>query len=175
LNSQTSNLLVLPSDLLVLTIFILMFSKEEARELKTLFWTSFGKYMGKHQSASGGKVKWVNYKTGTGSDDTIFSNPGHYWPYITGGVLRFEPANSPWGPDVVGSSVTKNTWVHVAVTKDLSGNITLYQNGAQDASGTSYTPAGGPSHVYIGSNGGFVHFFSKGLFVIMLNIAVSNT
>ncbi|MFT7615132.1 MAG: hypothetical protein ACI9J3_004121 [Parvicellaceae bacterium] len=41
-----------------------MYPKEEARELKSLFWTSFGKYMGKHQSASGGKVKWVNYKTG---------------------------------------------------------------------------------------------------------------
>ena len=41
-----------------------MFSKEEARELKSLFWTAFGKHMGKHQSASGGKVKWVNYKTG---------------------------------------------------------------------------------------------------------------
>ncbi|MBL4705110.1 MAG: DUF4268 domain-containing protein [Flavobacteriales bacterium] len=41
-----------------------MFSKEEARELKTLFWTAFGKYMGKHNSASGSKVKWVNYKTG---------------------------------------------------------------------------------------------------------------
>lgn len=41
-----------------------MFSKEEARELKTLFWTSFGKFMGKHRSASGRKVKWVNYKTG---------------------------------------------------------------------------------------------------------------
>lgn len=41
-----------------------MFSKEETRELKTLFWTAFGRYMGKHQSASGRKVKWANYKTG---------------------------------------------------------------------------------------------------------------
>lgn len=41
-----------------------MFSKEEAKELTKLFWTSFGKYMGKHQSFHGKHIKWVNYKTG---------------------------------------------------------------------------------------------------------------
>ncbi|MCB9189313.1 MAG: DUF4268 domain-containing protein [Flavobacteriales bacterium] len=41
-----------------------MFSKEEAKELTKLFWTSFGKFMGKHQSFHGKHIKWVNYKTG---------------------------------------------------------------------------------------------------------------
>lgn len=41
-----------------------MFSKEEAKELTTLFWTSFGKYMQKHKPTFAKHVKWVNYKTG---------------------------------------------------------------------------------------------------------------
>lgn len=40
-----------------------MFSKEEAREKKTEFWTCFGVYMRKHKSKSGLKIKWVNYNT----------------------------------------------------------------------------------------------------------------
>jgi len=40
-----------------------MYGKEEALELRKLFWTSFGKYMGKHRSVHGNKVQWVNYKT----------------------------------------------------------------------------------------------------------------
>jgi len=41
-----------------------MFSKEEAKNLTTLFWTSFGKYMKKHTVQFGKGKKWVNYKTG---------------------------------------------------------------------------------------------------------------
>ncbi len=41
-----------------------MFSKEEAKELTTLFWTSFGKYMQKHKPQYSKHTKWVNYKTG---------------------------------------------------------------------------------------------------------------
>lgn len=41
-----------------------MFSKEEAKKLTKLFWTSFGKFMGKHPSHLGKNIKWVNYKTG---------------------------------------------------------------------------------------------------------------
>ena len=42
-----------------------MFSKEERRQHKSLFWISFGKFMSaKHRSASGNKVNWSNYKTG---------------------------------------------------------------------------------------------------------------
>lgn len=41
-----------------------MYGKEEAKELKTLFWTSFGKYMRKHTTEYGSKIQWVNYKTG---------------------------------------------------------------------------------------------------------------
>ena len=41
-----------------------MFTKEEAKAIKTEFWTAFGVYMRKHQSQSGKKIKWVNYLTG---------------------------------------------------------------------------------------------------------------
>ncbi len=41
-----------------------MFSKEESKRLTILFWTSFGKFMGKHRSDDGKNIKWVNYKTG---------------------------------------------------------------------------------------------------------------
>ena len=41
-----------------------MFSKEEAKELTTLFWTSFGKYMQKHKPTYAKHIKWVNYRTG---------------------------------------------------------------------------------------------------------------
>lgn len=40
-----------------------MFSKEEKKAFNQLFWTSFGKYMSKHESSSGMKVNWSNYKT----------------------------------------------------------------------------------------------------------------
>lgn len=41
-----------------------MYGKEEAIELRKLFWTSFGKYIGHNKAASGKKAKWLNYKTG---------------------------------------------------------------------------------------------------------------
>lgn len=40
-----------------------MFSREEKKAFNQLFWTSFGKYMSKHESLSGTKVNWSNYKT----------------------------------------------------------------------------------------------------------------
>jgi hypothetical protein len=40
-----------------------MYSKEEVKQLKTDFWTSFGKYMKKHNSTYINKVNWVNYNT----------------------------------------------------------------------------------------------------------------
>jgi hypothetical protein len=41
-----------------------MFTREEVKEINTLFWTSFGKYMQKHKSQFNFHNKWVNYKTG---------------------------------------------------------------------------------------------------------------
>jgi len=40
-----------------------MFSKEETKELISLFWTSYGKYMNKHHSKYSKNIKWVNYRT----------------------------------------------------------------------------------------------------------------
>lgn len=41
-----------------------MYSKEEARNLKETFWTTFGQYMSAVPSADGDRINWVNYKTG---------------------------------------------------------------------------------------------------------------
>ncbi len=41
-----------------------MYSKQEASQIKQLFWTRFGQYMKPVFSASGEKVNWLNYKTG---------------------------------------------------------------------------------------------------------------
>ena len=41
-----------------------MYDKDTVKNTKTEFYTSFGKFMGKHRSAHGNKVKWVNYNTG---------------------------------------------------------------------------------------------------------------
>ena len=40
-----------------------MYSKEEIKETKTLFYTSFGKYMNKNKSLEGKRIKWMNYPT----------------------------------------------------------------------------------------------------------------
>lgn len=41
-----------------------MYSREEASRIKQEFWTKFGQYIAVHQSITGSKVNWVNYKTG---------------------------------------------------------------------------------------------------------------
>lgn len=41
-----------------------MYSKDEASQLKQLFWTAFGQYIAPQLSADRLKVNWVNYKTG---------------------------------------------------------------------------------------------------------------
>jgi|SRR6476619_6910785 len=41
-----------------------MYSRQEASILKQEFWTSFGLYMNPVLSSEGGKINWVNYKTG---------------------------------------------------------------------------------------------------------------
>ncbi len=41
-----------------------MYSREEASKIRQEFWTIFGQYISPHQSITGQKVNWVNYKTG---------------------------------------------------------------------------------------------------------------
>jgi hypothetical protein len=41
-----------------------LYSKDEASQLKQLFWTTFGQYIAPQLSAEGLKINWVNYKTG---------------------------------------------------------------------------------------------------------------
>ena len=40
-----------------------MYSKQEVKKTRELFYTSFGKYMGKNKSIHGKRIKWVNYPT----------------------------------------------------------------------------------------------------------------
>jgi hypothetical protein len=48
----------------LLSVFCIMFTREEASRIRQEFWTVYGKYMGPIPSAEGGKVNWVNYHTG---------------------------------------------------------------------------------------------------------------
>lgn len=41
-----------------------MYKREEAARLREEFWTTFGRYMGPVPAAEGGKVNWINYRTG---------------------------------------------------------------------------------------------------------------
>lgn len=41
-----------------------MWSKEESRNRKKRFFTAFGVYMKKHKDEYGGRIRWVNYRTG---------------------------------------------------------------------------------------------------------------
>jgi len=41
-----------------------MYSKQEASQLRQEFWTAFGQYMSPVLSSEGGKINWINYKTG---------------------------------------------------------------------------------------------------------------
>lgn len=41
-----------------------MYSKEEASAIRQGFWKAFGQYMSLQPPADGGKVNWINYKTG---------------------------------------------------------------------------------------------------------------
>lgn len=41
-----------------------MYSREEAQQIRTKFWTSFGQYMKLHKSSEGQTKNWLNYKTG---------------------------------------------------------------------------------------------------------------
>ena len=43
---------------------IVLYSKDEASQLKQAFWTTFGQYISPQLSAEGLRVNWVNYKTG---------------------------------------------------------------------------------------------------------------
>ena len=40
-----------------------MYSKQEVKKTRELFYTSFGKYMGKNKSIFRKRIKWVNYPT----------------------------------------------------------------------------------------------------------------
>jgi hypothetical protein len=41
-----------------------MYTRQEASRIRQEFWTAFGQYMLPIPSAEGGKVAWLNYKTG---------------------------------------------------------------------------------------------------------------
>lgn len=41
-----------------------MYTREEASRQRQAFWTTFGQYMQPILSDDGGKINWVNYKTG---------------------------------------------------------------------------------------------------------------
>jgi hypothetical protein len=41
-----------------------LYSKEQASSMNQAFWTAFGQYMALQPTVEGGKINWINYKTG---------------------------------------------------------------------------------------------------------------
>lgn len=41
-----------------------MFARDELKEIRSEFWTNFGKIMKPHRSLTGEHIRWTNYKTG---------------------------------------------------------------------------------------------------------------
>jgi hypothetical protein len=41
-----------------------LYSKEQSSTIRQAFWTAFGQFMALQPTADGGKVNWINYKTG---------------------------------------------------------------------------------------------------------------
>lgn len=41
-----------------------MFTRDELKEIRSEFWTNFGKIMKPHRSQTGEHVRWTNYRTG---------------------------------------------------------------------------------------------------------------
>lgn len=41
-----------------------MYNPQEASQIRQQFWTALGQYLAPIPSATGGKVNWINYKTG---------------------------------------------------------------------------------------------------------------
>lgn len=46
------------------TVHLRMYTKQEASQLRSRFWTTFGQYMRPVTGAEGVPVNWLNYKTG---------------------------------------------------------------------------------------------------------------
>ncbi|MET4544365.1 hypothetical protein ABIE26_001670 [Pedobacter africanus] len=42
----------------------ILYSKDQASQLRQTFWTTFGQYIAPQPSAEGVKINWINYKTG---------------------------------------------------------------------------------------------------------------
>jgi hypothetical protein len=87
---------------------------------------------------------WVRSTTIAGGTAEIFSkrlNNSVYAPivlYRSGGNISLQMCNSSgaWQLSISGASITANTWYHVAVVRDSVGNVVLYVNGRNSASGT---------------------------------------
>ena len=112
---------------------------------------------------------WVKYNgpgSGPGDVDTIIAEEGHFWIFTrrdgaSAGKVVFESGNSPWSPDVYGSSVLPiGVWTHIAIVRTSSTHAKIYINGILDGEGNTYAPGGtSPSSVYIGSWDGSTHHF----------------
>ena len=51
------------SEINLLSLFLTMYTRDEASRARQEFWTTFGKYMGPIPSAEGMRINWINYHT----------------------------------------------------------------------------------------------------------------
>jgi|GEM_PF-1902381 len=95
---------------------------------------------------------WI--KTSVSRYPTIIACAGGGCPQIrlSGGKLQLLKAQTA-NIGASNTSVNTNTWTHIAVTYDVSGNYQFYVNGSADGNGTSLQTFTLSNAVTIGSNG----------------------
>jgi putative membrane-bound dehydrogenase-like protein len=84
---------------------------------------------------------WVRLAPGIGNEDSLLGVPGGLQLNFFGS--KFRAYAGPELHDVAASTkpMTPDLWTHLAVTRDATGIIRLYQNGELDATATTPAPA----------------------------------
>ncbi|MBI2946817.1 MAG: right-handed parallel beta-helix repeat-containing protein [Verrucomicrobia bacterium] len=84
----------------------------------------------------GSYARFIDFGNGAGSDNIYLSRDG------TTSGLRFKVFSGATGGNAVvaANAIALNQWQHFAATLDSSGNVKLYKDGAQVATGTTLVP-----------------------------------
>jgi putative membrane-bound dehydrogenase-like protein len=84
---------------------------------------------------------WVRLAPGIGNEDSLLGSPKGLQLNFFGSKFRAYAGPELRDVAVASKPMTPDLWTHLAVTRDASGIIRLYQNGELDATATKPSPA----------------------------------
>lgn len=96
---------------------------------------------------------WFRYAAGTGGLQTMFArirddvSAYEFVGLLSGGALYYEDSN---GNNITGSTLSTNTWYHVAWTISITGTATLYLDGVSAGTTSGAAKAGSPERLETG-------------------------